>query len=120
MRQTLERYLQKTGQIVRELEVGEAMSSAFHDVRAELQVRILGGCPVQKQPACLWCWKAALTSIVASASCLRAVSTSEQTAVAARYTWPDSSVRRADQASKCRSSRMFPDSYTIQDKEWRT
>jgi serine/threonine protein kinase len=40
MRQTIERYLRKTGQIVRELEVGEAMVAAFHDLRAELQRRI--------------------------------------------------------------------------------
>jgi eukaryotic-like serine/threonine-protein kinase len=40
MRQTIERYLRKTGQVVRELEVGEAMLSAFHHHRAELQRRI--------------------------------------------------------------------------------
>ena len=40
MRQTIERYLRKTGQIVRELEVGEAISLAFHDVRAVLLARI--------------------------------------------------------------------------------
>jgi serine/threonine protein kinase len=40
MRQTIERYLRKAGQIVRELEVGETISSAFHDVRARLQARI--------------------------------------------------------------------------------
>lgn len=40
MRQALERHLRKAGHVVRELEVGEAMASAFHDVRAELQARI--------------------------------------------------------------------------------
>ena len=40
MRQTIERYLRKTVQIVHELEVGDAIASAFHDVRTELQLRI--------------------------------------------------------------------------------
>ena len=40
MRQAIERHLRKTGQIVREPEVGETISSAFQDVRAELQTRI--------------------------------------------------------------------------------
>ncbi|HEY0483670.1 MAG TPA: bifunctional serine/threonine-protein kinase/ABC transporter substrate-binding protein, partial [Kofleriaceae bacterium] len=40
MRQAIERYLRKAGHVVRELEVGEAMAAAFHDVRAELQARI--------------------------------------------------------------------------------
>jgi len=40
MRQAIERYLRKAGQIVRELEVGETMAAAFHDVRAVLQARI--------------------------------------------------------------------------------
>jgi serine/threonine-protein kinase len=40
MRQAIERYLRKTGQLVRELEVGETIASAFHDVRARLLARI--------------------------------------------------------------------------------
>ncbi|HEX7840603.1 MAG TPA: serine/threonine-protein kinase, partial [Kofleriaceae bacterium] len=40
MRHAIERYLRKAGHVVRELEVGEAMTAAFHDVRAELQARI--------------------------------------------------------------------------------
>ncbi|HEX4418196.1 MAG TPA: ABC transporter substrate-binding protein [Kofleriaceae bacterium] len=40
MRQTIERYLRKAGQNVRELEVGEAISAAFGDLRAELQAQI--------------------------------------------------------------------------------
>jgi ABC-type branched-subunit amino acid transport system substrate-binding protein len=40
MRQTIERYLRRSGCAVRELEVGEAMTAAFADVRAELQARI--------------------------------------------------------------------------------
>lgn len=40
MRQTLERYLRKTGNLVRELEVGEAISAAFHQERRALQERI--------------------------------------------------------------------------------
>jgi tRNA A-37 threonylcarbamoyl transferase component Bud32 len=40
MRQAIERYLRKTGQIVREPEVGEAIASAFQDERAALQVRL--------------------------------------------------------------------------------
>jgi Protein kinase domain/Periplasmic binding protein len=41
MRQAIERYLRKAGHVVRELEVGEAMATAFADVRAALQARIL-------------------------------------------------------------------------------
>lgn len=40
MRQAIERYLRKTGQVVREPEVGEAMASAFGDARAEVQAKI--------------------------------------------------------------------------------
>ena len=40
MRQAIERYLRRTGHLVRELEVADAMSAAFHEVRAELQARI--------------------------------------------------------------------------------
>jgi tRNA A-37 threonylcarbamoyl transferase component Bud32 len=40
MRQAIERYLRKTGQVVREPEVGEAMTSAFDDARAEVQAKI--------------------------------------------------------------------------------
>ena len=40
MRQALERHLRKAGHVVRELEVGEAMASAFADVRGELQAQI--------------------------------------------------------------------------------
>jgi hypothetical protein len=40
MRQAIERYLRKPGHVVRELEVGEAMTAAFADVRAELQGQI--------------------------------------------------------------------------------
>ncbi|HET7504129.1 MAG TPA: bifunctional serine/threonine-protein kinase/ABC transporter substrate-binding protein [Kofleriaceae bacterium] len=40
MRQAIERHLRKAGHVVRELEVGEAISTAFADVRAALQARI--------------------------------------------------------------------------------
>ena len=40
MRQAIERYLRKGGHVVRELEVGETMATAFADVRAELGARI--------------------------------------------------------------------------------
>ncbi|HEX8111550.1 MAG TPA: protein kinase, partial [Kofleriaceae bacterium] len=40
MRQAIERHLRRSGCAVRELEVGEAMTAAFADVRAELQARI--------------------------------------------------------------------------------
>lgn len=40
MRQTIERYLRKTGQVVREMEVGEAIAAAFAAERAQLQARI--------------------------------------------------------------------------------
>ncbi|HEY6174728.1 MAG TPA: serine/threonine-protein kinase, partial [Kofleriaceae bacterium] len=40
MRQAIERYLRRTGQLIRELEVGEAMAAAFAEVRDELQARI--------------------------------------------------------------------------------
>ena len=40
MRQAIERYLRKTGQVVREPEVGEAISSAFEEVRAGRQAQI--------------------------------------------------------------------------------
>ncbi|HEU4727621.1 MAG TPA: bifunctional serine/threonine-protein kinase/ABC transporter substrate-binding protein, partial [Kofleriaceae bacterium] len=40
MRQAIERHLRKAGHVVRELEVGEAISTAFADVRAALRARI--------------------------------------------------------------------------------
>jgi eukaryotic-like serine/threonine-protein kinase len=40
MRQAIERYLRKSGHVVRELEVSEAMTSAFGEARAHLQARI--------------------------------------------------------------------------------
>jgi hypothetical protein len=40
MRQAIERHLRRSGSAVRELEVGEAMTAAFADVRAGLQARI--------------------------------------------------------------------------------
>ncbi len=40
MRQTIERYLRKTGQVVRELEVGEAITAAFAQERAQLGAKI--------------------------------------------------------------------------------
>jgi tRNA A-37 threonylcarbamoyl transferase component Bud32 len=40
MRQAIERYLRKTGQVVREPEVGEAIATAFADERAKLAARI--------------------------------------------------------------------------------
>ncbi|HEX3765672.1 MAG TPA: bifunctional serine/threonine-protein kinase/ABC transporter substrate-binding protein [Kofleriaceae bacterium] len=40
MRQAIERYLRKSGHVVRELEVGEAMRAEFAEARAELQARI--------------------------------------------------------------------------------
>ncbi|MEZ4362439.1 MAG: bifunctional serine/threonine-protein kinase/ABC transporter substrate-binding protein [Kofleriaceae bacterium] len=40
MRQTIDRYLRRTGQNVRELEVSEAMSTAFGERRARLQAQI--------------------------------------------------------------------------------
>src|SRR3954469_10114797 len=40
MRQAIERYLRRSGGAVRELEVGEAITAAFADVRTELQARI--------------------------------------------------------------------------------
>lgn len=40
MRQTIERYLRKTGQVVREMEVGEVLAAAFAQERGQLAARI--------------------------------------------------------------------------------
>ncbi len=51
MRQAIERHLRRTGQVAREPEVGEALSSAFADVRAERKARIQQAMAQKPAPA---------------------------------------------------------------------
>lgn len=51
MRQAIERCLRRSGHVVRELEVGEAIATAFADVRGELQARIQDAIARDPEPA---------------------------------------------------------------------